>query len=79
MSVFLEEGANRGYRIADAAWMLEYGRGDIPSGLYGDALNPIGTIARVAEGISGVSISIANEFIRSFISEALGLGSAMSF
>ena len=69
----LGQCTGRSYRIADGAWMLEYGSGNYPSSLYSDAFFPRSTVAQFLIGLPG---SILNEYIRNVVTDALGAGSA---
>ncbi len=70
----LPSQTERQFGVPDNTWVLEYGRGNVPSDLYGGLVQPTGLDAFLAAGAAGLTTSIANEFIRASILDALNLG-----
>lgn len=68
--VSLAECTALAYRIPDTAWMLEYGRGNLPSTLYAAAF---ASRSLVADLVAGLPSSIINELIRNLVNDAFGL------
>jgi len=70
--VVLQSCGGKGYRMSDdGAWMLEYGRGNLPSTLYEHALLPESPLAGE---IANMSSYIISEIIRNLVNDALGVG-----
>lgn len=72
--VELSECAALSYRIDNSAWMLEYGRGRLPSTIYEDAFGATSTVASI---FAALPSAIAAEYITSYVYRAFGMSPSL--